>query len=172
MRGDVGCCWLFTMVVHRIETPGVGAVDGWLDTRWCSYNSDSMETWRESSCWSLLFSLPFPQHPRFRFPPAALQGEAVVSVAKDRTGESAQKMVLSCRHLSVEVKSCCGDVAASGTAPAKRLGWRWLLQSWDFFSPLSLVLRKRKGKQVSVFKGVAEQPLCQQAGRCLRRAWG
>lgn len=24
MRGDVGCCWLFTMVVHRIETPRSG----------------------------------------------------------------------------------------------------------------------------------------------------
>lgn len=51
------------------------------------------------------------------------------------------------------VRAGSGDLSLSGTVPAKRLGCRWLLQSWDFFSLLHLILRKKKErKKVSFSK--------------------
>ena len=71
-----------------------------------------------------------------------------------------KKMALPCLHPSAVVKSGCGDLSASGTAPAQRLGWRRLLRSWHLFSPLHLMLRKREGKRFPSSKKIMLSSPC------------
>lgn len=96
MRSDVDCGLLLTACASREEgSPGLGAVRGVFKHKMVLLQfRGNMETWRENSfSWSILFSLPFSQHPCFGFPLTALQGEAVVSAVKERKGEPGRLIV-------------------------------------------------------------------------------
>lgn len=66
----------------------------------------------------------------------------------------------------LRVRAGSGDLSLSSTVPAKRLGWRRLLQSWDFFSLLPLILRKKKkGKRFPSLKKIKLSSPCAPASR-------
>lgn len=95
VRSDVDCCYSLLVLLGRPEPPGLGAGRvGFKHKMVLLQFKGNVETKGESSfSWSIRFSLLFSQHPRFRFPLAALQGEAVESVVKGRKGQSACSII-------------------------------------------------------------------------------
>lgn len=176
MRSDVDCCLLLSACDCKYgwKPPGRGAACVVFRHKMVLLQfKDNMETKRENSRWSILFSLPFSQHPRFRFPLTALQGEAVVSAVKGRKGESEHLIIeafrrwlslafTSLRWLSHVVGICLPPVRPQ---PRGQAGG-WLLRSWEVLSPLHLMLRKRKGKGFpSLEKIVLGSPCAPASGK-------